>query len=353
VPHSVVAVLGTSPDTVIGDYRRLLDLASSRETLARGRGIAVHATLAWQPFFPSCSTPPWQLDGVLGALIGGGFDPGEIVAWYDNAARIPLSQGRVLNRHNPVLDRHGVRAFDSDSGGRRVPYRPKAPMRVLHRMFPGGIPVPERLIGRALVHLPTLKTRRDAIVSGAAVSALECWLGREARRAADSVNEALVDILAVERELCPGVLAVMDGVFAGEGPGPLDLMPHEKNVILASNDPLSLDSVALTLMGFDPMETGYVRMAHEAGVGTGAPGDIELVGDDFSGTRFGFRIAETAGARRVRVIERAASGTPLEPLAGLVSTVYYNWYRFLAFGEDRIRRAMNGAWGKVFEGYRR
>jgi uncharacterized protein (DUF362 family) len=330
-----------------------MELAFSREALSRGHGIAVHVTLAWQPFFPSCSTPPWQLDGVFGALIGDGFPMEEVCAWYDRASRISISKGRVLNRHNPVLIRYGVRAFTDDADERRVRYRAHAPLRVLNRVFPEGILVPERLIGRSLIHLPTLKTHRDTIVSGAAVSALECWLGREAHRVADTVHEALADILAVERELCPGVFTVMDGVFAGEGPEPRNLEPHEENVILASSDPVALDSVALTLMGFDPMEAGYVRMAHEAGIGTGAPEEIELVGDDISGMRFRFRIVKPAGARLVRVLERVASGTVLEPAARFVSTVYHDWYRYLAFGEERIKRAMRGEWGKVFEGYRK
>lgn len=353
MPRSIVAVLVTSPDTIIRDYRRLMELTPFRDVLARSRGIAVHPTLAWHPFFPSCSTPPWQLDGVLGALIGSGFSGEEVCAWYDSASGVSIHTGRVLNRHDSVLARYGIRVFTDDAGDRRVLHRPRTPLRVLHRVFPDGIPFPERLIGRFLIHLPTLKTRRDTIVSGAAVSALECWLGKESRRLGDSIHEALVDILAVQKELSPGVLSVMDGVFAGEGPEPRNLAPHEKNVILASSDSVALDSVALTLMGFDPMGAGYIRMAHEAGIGSGAPEDIELAGDDISGMRFGFSIVEPAVARRVRTLERAVFGTVLEPAARLVSTVYHDWYRYLAFGEERIKRAMSGEWGKVFEGYRR
>jgi hypothetical protein len=353
VLRSIVSVLITSPDTVLGDYHRLMELASSGETPAHGREIAVHPTLAWHPFFPSCSTPPWQLDGVLGAFIGSGFSVSEVCAWYDSASGVSIHTGRVLNRHDPVLARYGIRVFADDGGERRALHRPRTPLRVLQRVFPDGIPVPERLIGRFLIHLPTLKTRRDTIVSGAAVSALECWLGKEARRLGDSIHEALADILAVQKELSPGALSFMDGVFAGEGPEPRDLVPHEKNVILASADPVALDSVALTLMGFDPMGAGYIRMAHEAGIGSGEPEDIELAGDDISGMRFGFSIVEPPGAQMVRTLERAAFGTVLGPAARLVSTVYHDWYRYLAFGEERIKQAMSGEWGKVFESYRR
>jgi hypothetical protein len=258
----------------------------------------------------------------------------------------------VLNRHDPVLARRGIKA-DEEPGTPKKIYRPRATMRALGRVFPEGIPVPEILEGRAIVHLPTMKTRRNVLLSGAAVSALECWLGREALRAEDAIHEALADILAVEHELSAGTVAVMDGVFAGEGPEPRELVPHEKNVILASADPVALDSVALTLMGFYPMGVGYIRMAHEAGIGKGAAADIDLVGDDVTGMRFGFMVEEPPGARGVRAFERALGESLLAPLAWLVSGIYHDWYRFLTVGENRIREAMRGEWGKVFESYRR
>ena len=57
----------------------------------------------------------------------------------------------------------------------------------------------------------------------------------------------------------------MDGTFAGDGPGPRCMVPHEKNVILASADPVAIDAVAARLMGFDPMQIKYIRLAHDLG----------------------------------------------------------------------------------------
>jgi len=62
----------------------------------------------------------------------------------------------------------------------------------------------------------------------------------------------------------------MDGTFAGDGPGPRCMVPHVKNVLLASADQVAIDAVAAKLMGFDPLkDCKYIRLAHDAGLGCG------------------------------------------------------------------------------------
>lgn len=351
--RSIVAVLRTSPETVLEDYRSLLHLAACRESFHPERELALHVSLAWQPFFPSVSTPPWQLDGVLETVLEDGYPRERVFAWYDDAAGVTLSKGRVLNRHVSVLDRHHIPTITPGEKDRRVCLTPKSPLRVLHQLFPGGVPIPEKLAGRNFIHLSTMKTDARTMIDGAVRSVFNGLFGREGRRAEGNIHGAMVDALAVQREIAGGTFSVMDAVFSGEGPDSRDLEPHETNLILASADPVALDSVALRLMGFDPLETPFIRMAQEAGLGVGNPAGIDVVGIDVSGISLGFQIAETAGARRVRAFERQAHGTALESLAGFVSMVYHDWYRFLNYGEKRISRAMSGPWGPVFEKYRR
>jgi hypothetical protein len=82
----------------------------------------------------------------------------------------------------------------------------------------------------------------------------------------------------------------MDGTTAGNGPGPRMVHPVVKNVILASADQVAIDAVATKLMGFDPLDIKYIRLAHERGLGVGDVREIELVGDDVSGENWGFRV---------------------------------------------------------------
>ena len=56
----------------------------------------------------------------------------------------------------------------------------------------------------------------------------------------------------IQKRIHRGVFAVMDGTFAGDGPGPRCMVPYAKNVILASSDQVAIDAMAAKLMGFDP-----------------------------------------------------------------------------------------------------
>jgi hypothetical protein len=69
--------------------------------------------------------------------------------------------------------------------------------------------------------------------------------------------------------------------------------PQVKNVILASGDQVAIDAVAARMMGFDPLSIGYVRIAHEKGLGVGDTREIELVGDDVSGENWDFRVGRS------------------------------------------------------------
>ena len=96
------------------------------------------------------------------------------------------------------------------------------------------------------------------------------------------IHETLVDLLAIQKEIHPGIFAVMDGTFAGDGPGPRCMVPHVKNYILASGDMVAIDAVAAKMMGFDPLSIKFIRLAHEQGLGCGDVREIEVVGEDIS-----------------------------------------------------------------------
>jgi len=65
---SKVAVLRTSPATVLRDYHRLMNLAGYQAVLPKDRETALKINISWHFFFPAASTTPWQLDGVIRAM---------------------------------------------------------------------------------------------------------------------------------------------------------------------------------------------------------------------------------------------------------------------------------------------
>lgn len=56
-------------------------------------------------------------------------------------------------------------------------------------------------------------------------------------------------------------ISIIDGIVAGEGDGPIDVDPVEAGLLLMGTDPVSVDAVAATLMGCDPLKLPIIRNA--------------------------------------------------------------------------------------------
>jgi hypothetical protein len=169
-----------------------------------------------------------------------------------------------------------------------------------------------------------------------------------------------VDLLAIQKEIHPGVLAIMDGTTAGDGEGPRLIKPVVKNVILASADQVAIDAVSAKLMGFDPMTIQYIRLAHEQGLGVGDPREIELVGDDLATENWHFKIGKNshtflawlAWYGPTKFLQKLVMRTPLVVIPTFIGEVeqdYMYWplkYRPLA---EKWRQETE--WGQLFDQY--
>src|SRR5262249_48597957 len=142
-----------------------------------------------------------------------------------------------------------------------------------------GFMIPRRFVGENIIHLPTVKTHVFTTTTGAMKNAFGGLLNERRHWTHPVIHETLVDLLAIQKRIHRGVFAVMDGTFAGDGPGPRCMIPHVKNVLLASADQVAIDAVAAKLMGFDPLSIRYIRLAHDLGLGCGDPREIEISGD--------------------------------------------------------------------------
>jgi hypothetical protein len=65
---SKVALLKTSPETVIDDYYKLMHLTDYEKSLSKQDKTVLKLNLSWTLYYHACSTPPWQLEGVLSTL---------------------------------------------------------------------------------------------------------------------------------------------------------------------------------------------------------------------------------------------------------------------------------------------
>lgn len=62
-------------------------------------------------------------------------------------------------------------------------------------------------------------------------------------------------------------LGVIDAIVASEGDAPVHGTPLHMGMVMASENPVSCDAVAAYLMGVDPDDVGFLRIANEQGLG--------------------------------------------------------------------------------------
>lgn len=354
-----VAVLRTRPETVLDDYERLMELAGYREALPKDKDTILKINVSWQTWYPACSTMPWQLEGVIRTLQEAGY--GNLIGAQNRTVVVDAYVAEHNNKHKYVVEKYGVRNVHLyESQVEWVVYEPKAPMLVLDRIYPEGIKIPKMFIGRNIVQLPTVKTHVFTIITGAMKNAFGGLLSEKRHWTHAVIDETLVDLLTIQQEIHPGLFAVMDGTFAGDGPGPRAMRWHEKNVILASADQVAIDAISAKLQGFDPMSLKFIRLAHELGLGVGDPKDIEVVGDvDVINENWHFVHEDTFASRGQKMIyhgplkpfEHLLLRSPLVPWSYFASNFYHNVYWYPFVGRKRVAAALETKWGRLFQDY--
>jgi len=131
-----------------------------------------------------------------------------------------------------------------------------------------------------IVSLPKLKTHASTWYTGAVKNMFGAVATRTRKQAHtlatyERFSGSIVDIYSVLRPR----LAIMDAVVGMEGEGPRHGTPKQAGLILASKDPVALDSVASKIIGFDPMEIFTTRNATARGLGNGNLDKIEVLGE--------------------------------------------------------------------------
>src|SRR5215510_2209038 len=148
---SRVAVLRVTPDRILTDIDRLVDLAGVSSALAAGKTTILKDNISWHFPFPAANTTPWQLEGTIQALARRGF--GNQVCVQNKTVVTNAFKGEDLNHYVPIFKRYNVPVLYNFKDGdmKWVPYQPKARMRALDKIFPEGIYVPDFFFGKNIV----------------------------------------------------------------------------------------------------------------------------------------------------------------------------------------------------------
>jgi uncharacterized protein (DUF362 family) len=316
--------------------------------------------ISWHfPFLPA-NTTPWQLEGAIIGLKKAGYT--DLAAVHNDTVVTNVFKGLRLNKLDSIYRRYGIPekyTFRPDQATWEL-FHPSARMRVLDMIYPKGIRIPSFFKDKNIVHLPTAKCHIYTTITGSMKNAFGGLLSTRRHYTHSVIHETLVDLLAIQKEIHPGIFTIMDGTFFGNGPGPRTMIPVEKGLILASADSVAIDAVAAKIMGFDPMNIGFIRLAHEDGLGTGRIEEIDVRGEDIGGMNFHFSVGANLTSRIGRLLwygplkrlQKLFFHTPLVILFIIGSYIYHDflWWPFI--GKGRMKKITESTeWGKYFARY--
>lgn len=359
---SKVAILKTTPETVVEDYQRLCELAGIGSAMDKTVPTILKDNITWHNVMPGVNTTPWQLDGTIRGLKNAGYN--DLVAVHNHTVVTIPEKGEEDLKFKPIYDKHNIPVLFNfkDEHMKWVEYKPKFKTLALHKIFPDGIRIPDYFMGKNIVQMPTVKTHSYTTYTGALKNAFGGLLNFRRHYTHTWIHETLVDLLAIGREIHTGIFATMDGTTAGSGPGPRTVIPHDKNIILASEDQVAIDAVAAKLMGFDWKKLPCIALSHEHGLGIGDPADIEIVGDtEAANQNWNFEVGVNfaTGTGRllwhtpgIKHLQKLFFHTPLVKIFIFASEFYHDsiWYK--TKGKKTVKKwESESPWGQLFTGY--
>jgi len=322
--------------------------------------VILKDNISWHFPFLSANTTPWQLEGVILALREAGYE--EIVAVQNETVVTNAFKGEKLNKYVPIFEKYKIPVLYNfrEEDIRWIPFKPHAKMRVLGEIFPDGMRIPEYFIGKNIVHLPTVKCHIYTGTTGSMKNAFGGLLTSRRHYTHSVIHETLNDLLAIQKEIHRGIFTVMDGTVCGNGPGPRTMVPVEKDLMLASEDSTAIDAVAAKMMGFEPMELDFIRIAHESGLGIGRLEEIDVRGKDISRESWGFSVGNNAASfvgnfiwfGPLRPLQRLFFRTPLVYLFVFGSFFYHDFVYWPLKARPQIEAfKKQSKWGRLFDQY--
>jgi uncharacterized protein (DUF362 family) len=352
---SKVVVLKTKPNSILKDYCELLKRSNFNKYISKKYETILKINLSWSLYYPSCSTQPWQLDGVLKYMLDNKYK--NIHPVENKTVVTDVWKGAKGNKWLPVLKKY-KQVYEPLTRVKWVDYKPKKEMLALDRVFPKGHKIPEMFIGKNVVHLPTVKTHGHTTMTGAMKNAFGGLITTKRHHCHKMIHEVLVDLLQIQKEIHKGMFAVMDGTVCGDGKGPRTMIPKIKNYIIASDDQVAIDAISAKMMGFDPMRIKFIKIAHDRGLGCGDLDQIDVDGENISKVNFKFKTGKSAVIfgdqlmrNNSRFIEKMLFHSPLFKSCIFASEFYHDSLWYPTVGKGRIRKFNKTGWGKLFKNY--
>jgi len=381
-----IFVLKTSPKTVLEDYAKLMHMAEYQKYFPKDLKTIIKLNLSWSKFFPSCSSPPWQVEGVLKAMTEDGYDPKKLFTAENRTVVTNIAKGIRQNRWKPIIKKYGT-WFVPLTKIPFIPYNDQLRSKFetlkhkeLHvldsKIFPKGFRIPKFYLGKPIIHLPTMKTHGhtgaiggslkytgDELKNGGITCAIKNAFGglltKRRHFSHQYLSEVLVDLLIIQKQIHPEIMAIIDGTVCGDGAGPRTMIPRIKNYLLAGYDQVAVDAVVAKMLGFDPLNLPAIKLAHDEGLGCGDFKQIEIIGEDLSEVDWNFKVKRSLviwGDQMVRkgklsFLNPMMHNKLFMALPILGSLVFHDLMWYPTIGKKRIKKFMKTSWGKMFQNY--
>lgn len=145
----------------------------------------------------------------------------------------------------------------------------------------GSVWLPEAVAqADIVVSMPKMKTHHWAGVTLSLKNCFGCLPGRVYGWPKNAlhwvgIENAILDVAGAVRPS----YAIVDGIVAMEGNGPIQGTPVPAGVLVFGDDPVATDTVAASMMGFAPGEVAYIAEAARF-LGQGDPARIAMRGED-------------------------------------------------------------------------
>lgn len=357
---SKVAITKTSPQSVVEDYNKIMNLADYKNSIPKENKTILKLNLSWTLYYPACSTPPWQLEGVLNALKTDEYS--DVVAVENQTVVTHPWKGAYYNKWLPLLNQHEI-DFEPLTDVEWVSHKPRSEMLAMHDLF-GEVWVPKMFYNSNVIHFPTVKTHGHTTTTGAMKNAFGGLIPKYRHHAHKKIHEVLVDLLAIQKEIHKGIFSVMDGCVCGNGAGPRTMEPFCGDIILASDDQVAIDALGAKIMGFDPLKIDYIKIAHDKGLGMGDVDQIEIVGmkkSDLKNINFKFQTSRSPVVKwdqrirkstmNIKWLHNLLFNSPLFKTFIFASEFYHDKLWYPTTGKKKIEEYKKTNWGQMFDKY--
>lgn len=345
---SCVKVHQTSsdPTVVFKAVKKAMELAHW-ERYVKGKRVVLKVNVVWDKIYPSCTTTPMVIEGVLKVIRSSKkIKPEKItIVDTDTAAIMRADISFKIQGIENMAKKYGAEVVNlSHTEFKEVSFKKAL---VLHKLKVSRV----LLDADTIMTIPVLKTHSYSTMTGALKNQWGCI--HDLRHNFHTVlHQAIADVNSFFKKKI--TFALMDGLFGMEGKGPKTGVPRKIGYIFASPDRVSLDTVACTVMGIDPKTVKHITFAQEIGVGSMS---AKVVGDPLPS--FSFKPATASNivmATEMWLRHRGKwmewlmfdAHSPFLLLLRWAAKIYYDfWYAMI--GIKYVQRMMNTNYGKMWK----